>query len=164
MDNILGKDLMVFINGKALACATNHSLSIEANQIDVSCKDTGIYGASMPGKITWSIQADALVTVNEDGNLETSSATSLSYTALMDALMARKSVKVVFSTVGNAAATAADADGHVVPTGGWTPAADGYEGYAVITSIEANASDGDLCSYTVQFQGLGALSKHTANP
>ena len=96
MDNILGKDLMVFVDDKALACATSHQLSIEANQIDVSCKDTGEWGASMAGKLSWNIQCDALVTVGEDGTLESGGTNSKSYTDLMDALIARKSVKVVF--------------------------------------------------------------------
>ena len=163
MDNILGKDLMVFVDDKALACATSHQLSIEANQIDVSCKDTGEWGASMAGKLSWNIQCDALVTVGEDGTLESGGTNSKSYTDLMDALIARKSVKVVFSTVGNQPLAAADASGHVVPTDGWKSGNCGYEGHGVITSIQANANDGDICYYTVQIQGMGALSKHTTS-
>lgn len=165
MANILGKNLMVFMDGKAMACATNHTLSLEAEQIDVSSKDSGDWSSSMAGKLTWSISAEALMTVDDKGKLEASNANSQTYMTLMDALIARTPVKLIFSTVSNKPLSAADKDGNVVPAGGWKPSAtdntDGYEGFAVITSIEANASDGDLSSYSVQFQGNGALSKRT---
>lgn len=165
MENILGKDLQLFIgeNGKekAIACATSLSLQIEADTIDISCKDTGDWGASMPGKLTWSISTDALITLDADGKLAAGGTDKKAYTDMMDAMIARKSLHVIFSTLGNKPNATPDADGHVVPTGGWQDDADGYEGYGVITSIEATADNGDLATYSIDIQGVGALAKHS---
>ena len=47
-----------------------------------------------------------------------------------------------------------------VPADGWTPITSGqYKGKVIITSLEANAPDGDNATYSVSFEGTGALTK-----
>lgn len=43
----------------------------------------------------------------------------------------------------------------------WTPAAGGWMGKVLITSISASASDGEVATYDLELQGVGALKKRT---
>ena len=71
---------------------------------------------------------------------------------------------VVFSTVANASGqTAPDEDGLVVPTSGWQPKGDLYYGTASISSISLTANNGELSTYSISLNGVGALAKGKAN-
>ena len=97
----------------------------------------------------------------------------MTYSDLFDAMVARTPIDAVFGVEGNSNNTEADKLDNV-PTGGWTidPRQDAepagakrfprYEGKVIITSIELNAPNGEDSSFTVQFQGTGALKKVTA--
>lgn len=147
MANIMGENIQLFMGGKTLACATSCSVDISSDDIDVSCKDTGKWGATKRGKITWSATSDNLMVVAD-------------YTSLVDAMISGELVTLAFSTVGNAdAATTPDAEGHVVPSGGWTASGDMYVGKATISSISLSAGNGELATYSVTFNGVGALTK-----
>ena len=50
-----------------------------------------------------------------------------------------------------------------MPEAGWTLAAGAYTGKAVITSLEANAPDGDKATFSISFEGTGALAKETVS-
>ena len=69
MKNIMGERLQLWIGSgetaNTLACATSLSVNVNADSIDVSCKDTGKFGASIAGKISWDISTDCLF-VTED--------------------------------------------------------------------------------------------------
>ena len=85
------------------------------------------------------------------------------YKKLVDAMLNKTVLTLVFSTVGNFnSKTAPDVDGHVVPSGCWTTAYDMYEGKVTVSSIDLNADNGSVATYSVQFNGHGALSKQTA--
>lgn len=149
MANILGEQIQVFLSGSTLACATSCSVQISSDSIDVSCKDTAGFNASLPGKISWTINSDNLFVIGD-------------YTKLVDAMINKTVLDVVFSTVSNfTAATTPDADGHVVPAGGWTPSNDLYEGKCVVTSIDLTADNGAVATYSVTLEGKGALAKHS---
>ena len=50
-----------------------------------------------------------------------------------------------------------------VPTGGWIPSTTGtYVGNVIITALEANAPNGDNATFTASFEGVGALTKDSA--
>ena len=57
MKNYMGEELQLWIGtgetAHTLACATSLSVNVNADTIDVSCKDTGKFGASIAGKINW---------------------------------------------------------------------------------------------------------------
>lgn len=145
--NVLGEQIQVFISGKTLACATSCSVQVSSDSIDVSCKDTAGFNASIPGKISWTVTSDNLFALTD-------------YTTLMDHMLAKDTLNITFATVANfSAATAPDDEGHVVPSGGWTSSADLYGGKCVITSLELNADNGAVATYSVTFEGRGALTK-----
>lgn len=140
---ILGTDLMLFKDNKALAVATSCKLTINANVLETSSKDSGKWVSKQAAKLSWNASSENLYTVAD-------------YKELVDAMIARTEVELQFSTVSNA-----DSD-NGVPSNGWTPKADGYKGNAIITSIDMNAPDGENATYTVSFEGTGALTAVTA--
>ena len=46
--SVLGKDLMLFIDGKAIALATSCKLGLSAETIDTQSKDSGIWTEEQP--------------------------------------------------------------------------------------------------------------------
>lgn len=140
---ILGTDLMLFKGGKALGVATACKLTINANVLETSSKDSGKWVSKQAAKLSWTASSDNLYTVDD-------------YKSLVDAMIARTPVELQFSTVSNS-----DSE-NGVPSGGWSPASDGYKGSAIITSIDMNAADNENATYTVSFEGVGALTAVTA--
>lgn len=140
---VLGSDLMLFKAEKALAAATSCKLSVTAGELETSSKDSGKWTSKQAGKLSWTCSSENLFVMTD-------------YTELIDAMIARTPVEIQFSSVANA-----DSD-NGVPTEGWQSNADGYKGQAIITSIEATATDGENATYSVQMSGTGALTKVTA--
>ena len=91
-----GKDLMIFIDGKAIALATSCSLSLSADTMDAGNKDDGCWQANDAGDLSWEASTDALLSFDEDRT------TDAVYEDLFDAFVARKLVTVTFGIPGNA--------------------------------------------------------------
>lgn len=145
---VRGSDLMLFYNGKSLAFATNHQLSLSGEAKETSSKDSGQWTSKMIGKLSWSITSDNLFTETD-------------YDSMVDLWIARTPIEVIFTVKGNSETN--NEDGTVVPTGGWTPkAASGYKGKVVITGITANAPDNENATYSITLEGAGALTKIAA--
>ena len=128
-DIILGSDLMLFKGNNVIACATSCKLTLNANVLETSSKDSGKWATKQASKLSWTCSSDNLFTIED-------------YTALMDACIAREEVEIQFSTATNAKANS-----------------NGYKGSVIITSVDANASDGDNATYTVSMEGTGELNK-----
>lgn len=69
MANIIeGGDLMLFIGGKSIAFATNHSLSISAETTDTSHKDIkGGWTSSSVKTFSWEITTENLFSADGEG-------------------------------------------------------------------------------------------------
>lgn len=165
MKNLMGEQLNLWIGSgetaHTLACATSLSINVNADSIDVSCKDTGRYGATIAGKISWDVSTDCLF-VTEDA----SGGTKSNYAELMDALIAGTPLTATWSTVANydEANTAGDENGHIFSK--TKKAEDGkdlYYGQVVLTSVSLTADNGSLSTYSVQMQGKGAINKNVNN-
>lgn len=166
MKNYMGEQLQIFFGSGetavVIACATSCSVNVDADSIDVSCKDTGRFGATIPGKISWSITSDALFLIPASGD------TRMSYDKLMDKMISGEAIDVSWATVSNfdtqnSANATADADGHVFnATTKQTSAGDLYSGKAVVTSLQLTADNGALSTYSVTLSGKGKISKTTA--
>lgn len=138
---------MLFYNGKSLAFATSHQLSLSGEAKEISSKDSGEWTNKIIGKLSWSITSDNLFTETD-------------YDSMVDLWIKRTPIEVIFAVKGNTGTD--NGDGTVVPTGGWTPkAASGYKGKVVITGITANAPDNDNATYSITLEGAGALTKIT---
>lgn len=168
MKNLMGEQLNLWIGSgetaHTLACATSLSINVNADSIDVSCKDTGKFGASIAGKISWDLSTDCLFVI-EDAKGGTSGHTS-NYSELMDALIAGTPLTATWSTVANydEANTAGDENGHIFSK--TKKAEDGkdlYWGQVVLTSLSLTADNGSLSTYSVSMAGKGAINKNVNN-
>ena len=165
---MLGEQLQVFFGSgdtmNVIAAATSCAINVNADTIDVSSKDSGRYGSSIAGKISWDITSDALFFITESGD------TRYSYNKLMDSLISGEALDVSWATVSNfdtanaASDNNADEDGNVFHSGRkQTSAKDLYSGKAVVTSLQLTADNGSLSTYSVTFAGKGKITKTTAS-
>lgn len=141
-----GRDLMLFDNdGHAYAYATNHVFTLTAETSDISSKDHGIYGSSEVSRITWEITTENLYT-EED------------YDTLATAMLSGTPVNVRFGLKNEQAGDLVPADGSTaLPY--WTCGSNYYAGKAIITSLVANAANGEKATYNATFTGQGKIAK-----
>ena len=141
---IKGKDLMIFLNGKATALATSHSLELTAETSEAASKDDGAWSNATVTKKAWTATTEALV--SEDPNVD-------SFDAMYDLFDAGEPVDVISGRPSNVSD-----DG--VPEGGWTaPTQKYYKGKALITSLTRNDPNGDNSSMSISLQGVGKLER-----
>lgn len=148
---IKGSDMMLFVGGKSIAFATNHTLTISADTKETSSKDSGgKWQTSEVGTLSWTCSSE---------NLCGNSTAGIGFDELFEYMVARKPITGVFALEGdstNLEENKLDA----VPTAGWKPKAnDGYTGQMIITNLEKNAPNGDNATFKVDFTGVGALTK-----
>nr|DAV01275.1 MAG TPA: tail tube protein [Caudoviricetes sp.] len=136
--------MMLFVNGKSIAYATSHTLTISGDTQDTSNKDEGggNWSANEVSTLSWTAQSENMYSIDGAGS---------NFDDLFDIMVAKTPVTATFSKKTE---TAVD-----VPEGGWTASKPDYEGKVVITSLELNAPNGEYATYTVQFTGIGALQK-----
>lgn len=144
MSVVKGKDLMVFQKKgekyDALAAATSHTLSISANIMESSSKDSGKWGDSEAGRMEWEAGTENLYVETE-------------FDRLFDAMVAGDKLDIALDIASNANNDSGK------PDTGWLIGEGGYEGKALITALNANAPNGDNATYSATFKGCGPLSK-----
>lgn len=145
---IKGRDLMLFdSSGKSYAFATNHTLTITAETTDISSKDHGIWGASEVARYSWEITSENLFTTDN-------------YNALFDSMIGGKPITIRFGIKSQTDNTKTVADGDLE---NWTSSTTGYyEGNVYITSLVANANNGENATYSVTLTGSGKINRKTA--
>ena len=128
-----GDELMVFMNGKSIAFATSHSLSLSSNTVDI---------ASKVGKLSWEITSENLYT--DEG-----------YDTLQTAWANKTEVTLVWGKPSdyNAVGIVGTAEAWTAPTAGY------YTGKAIITSLSVNAATGDNATFSATFTGVGPFEK-----
>lgn len=150
----LGNELFVYTqdssNGEPVGTAspfaysTECTLSISADQIDTSNKQSGVWASALPGQLSWSISTSALYTnVNN-------------YSTMFAKFAAREPLFVSFGEVTDLG----DADSSMNTT--LLKSAGYYQGTAYITSLELNAGNGEVASFSVEFTGEGQLLYKTS--
>ena len=147
MSKVKGGELMLFVDGKSIAYATSHTLSISAEQQDTSNKDEGggDWASQEVSILSWTASTDNMYSEDGEGD---------NYKDLFDMMVAKEPIDAIFAKKSSNATD--------VPDGGWTPQAkSGYKGKVVITSLELNAPNGEYATFTAQFTGVGALEKIT---
>lgn len=151
MSVIKGGDLMLFVDGKSIAFATNHTISINADTKETSTKDNGgFWQVSEVGMLSWTCTSE---------NLMGDPMAGIGFDELFDIMIARKPVTGIFALEGNST-NFIDQKLGTAPTAGWTAKTDdGYTGQLIITSLEKNAPNGDNATMKVSFTGVGELKK-----
>lgn len=139
---VLGKDLMLFANSKAIALATSCKLSVSAEMIDTQSKDSGIWVEKMVKKLSWTGSSENLFSA--DANIN-------GYDVLLDLMIKHQPIDLQFGIPANAGE-------NEIPAEGWTLPPGSYSGKALISNMELNAPDGDKATFSVSLEGSGALT------
>lgn len=142
---------MLFMGGKSIAFATSHTLEISLDTREISTKDNGGKWSEVEaGILSWTMQSENLVGNPGEGK---------GYDDLVDAMIAREPVDVVFGLEGDS--TDYDAGKlDAVPSGGWKPkTSNGRKGKALITSVSLNAPNGEYATMSISMTGVGELTK-----
>ena len=145
-----GKDFMVFADGKAVALATNHQLTLNIDTTSTASKDSGLWDESEVTGFNWEASSESLGAPDEGSPVD------ISYEALMDMALAAQKVPIIAGIPKNKSTDA-------VPEGGWT-APDGstttyYKGEAIITKMDLKGQNGDNMTVSATFKGVGKLQK-----
>lgn len=140
-----GGDMMLFLNGEPIAFSTSAKLDISLKTRDIGSKDSGAWDEKAAGKLGWTASSDALM--SESGLTGTTG----EFSALYGYMFSRTKITFVFATAQGTAPTFSP-----VTTGTKTR----FEGSGFITSLSLNAPDGDNATYSVSFEGTGALTPY----
>lgn len=146
-----GRDLMLFINGKSIAFATSHSLSISQDTTETTSKDSGgKWVSAQAGKISWEMSTENLMSNDGEG---------VGFEQLFDIMTAQTPIDAVFALEKNYKTKADE-----VTKGGWVPSvpaagAPTYTGKVIITSLECSAPNEDNATFSATFTGVGPLKK-----
>lgn len=141
---VKGDELMLFMDGKSLAYATSHTLTLSTTMQDISSKDHGVFGAQIAGNRTWEISTENLYTDKY-------------FDVLYDVYLSGKPVTVVF-----AHAKDYDPVGIIDKKECWQPDTTSviyYEGKAVITNLNVTANTGEMSTLSATLTGQGALEQ-----
>lgn len=151
MSKIKGQDMMLFLDNKSIAFATNHTLELAGESTDTSNKDEGAgdWASNEVSILSWTATSDNLYSLDGEGD---------NFEDLFDIMVAKTPVDAIFAKKSQASSVVD------VPTGGWTASTSGYKGKVVITNLSLNAPNGEFATYTVQLQGVGALEKIPTTP
>ncbi len=147
-----GKNIMMFLDGTALALATNHTLNINPQIDETATKDDALGPAGDIDIVDWDVSADSVVGANADVSNE------LTYEEL---IAAQLSCAAVLGVVMDAVPDAVQDE--AVPAAGWSGGnvAASYpkrSGQAMISEIAIEASDEGFATMNVQLAGTGPLS------
>lgn len=150
MSVIKGADMMLFVDGKSIGYATNHTLSISADTKETTSKDSGgKWQTSEVGTLSWTCSSENLCSDDEAG---------IGYKELMEMIISRKQITGVFALEGSSP-DLEEGKLDEVPTEGWTAKTkSGYTGKMFITNVDLNAPNGDNATFKVDFTGVGALT------
>lgn len=146
---VRGQELMLFYNKESIAFATSHTLTVTGNTADISSKDHGAFAASTITSISWEVSSENLYTDDQ-------------YNKLFDLMVnKREPITIIFGHYSNDTelATLGIVDSEVAS---WTaPSASTvyYEGKAYLTSLTANAANGDNATFSVTLSGVGKLEQ-----
>lgn len=129
---IQGEDIILLVDDKTTLHATTHTLKVDLELKELRTKDTN-GKEKAPGDITWSVDGDGLVVVDESIEKAHSSEDVLAL------VLSKKLVDVVIKS----------------PLAGLTKM---YTGKSYITTFSLSTPAGDNASYSYSLTGSGNLS------
>lgn len=130
-DVINGTDLLLYVEGVAIAGSASHSLTLNSETRDTTNKDTAKWRTVLGGRLTWGISGSGMFAFDA----------TYGYSQLMALLIAGTVVTLKFST-------------EVAGNKHWS-------GEAIITKIDMEAPDGQNTTFSYEFVGKGALTEAT---
>lgn len=133
MSKVKGGDLMLFIDNRSVAYATNHTLEISGDTTDLTNKDEGggTWNMEELKKLSWSVSTENLFSLDGKGNI---------YSNLYDCMIMKRKIDVVFAEKVQRFDD--------VSKEGWTPKQNRYKGKVYVTSLQLNAPSGEYATFT----------------
>lgn len=145
MSKIKGGDLMLFVNGKSIAYATNHTIEISGETQQEGHKDISSDWDSIDvTKLSWTASSENLYSVDGKGRMYGDLESLMVYHTKIDLVLSMKA-PITYTEP---------------PVDGWYTQDIGYTGKAIITDLQLNAPNGEYATFTVQFTGVGPLTKY----
>lgn len=144
--DIIRGQFFLFVDEIPVAFASSASLEITTEEIDISNKMMGDWAAALPGKKSYTISSESLLT-RLDG--------AMSFDALLTKQIAGDTLSFAF---GEASIT------DKTNTGGkfsLDTAKVNYKGTVMITSLSLKSDNGQIATCSSQFKGIGALEPVT---
>lgn len=142
---VRGDDLMLFDSlGKSLAFATNHTLTLTADVMETSSKDSGKWKANQATKLSFEVSTENLYTVTN-------------YNELVTKMMNREEIEIYFAVKAD---EELNLDGLTAEKTEWNKGKAGYKGKVIISNITANANSGENATYSTTLTGTGALTAY----
>ena len=126
---IKGLEVLLSVNGEVVAGQRGASLSMSADELDITDKTTRGYKAFLVGLKEWTISCDGLVCMGDVG-----------YDALVAAFLAGDTIAVELK--------AEDKDSKLIF---------GYKGDVAIASMDFDAQYDDALTYSCELKGASAL-------
>jgi len=138
-----GTDLGVYIGGTLIAYSTSATLNINHSPRSTSNKEDGGWETAMSGYRNWDVSCDAMYAwLDPAGSAISNETLSEIFTGYIHT---RASFTLTFGTTGS---TAGDTK---------------YTGTAWLTSASLSAPNEDTATFSVSFQGSGALTQTIAS-
>ena len=139
---------MAFVDGAAIALATQHQLSISATILEDRTKDDGDAAVGEFDSYSWTLSSDSVVGTNDDVSREQTAV------MLIDKMLELQKVVTVTDAATPTTGSAPES-GWAAANGATYPASSG-EAYIESLSISAGATG--FATSSVSFKGQGALS------
>lgn len=145
MSKVKGGDLMLFVNGKSIAYATNHTLEINGETQNDGHKDvSGDWDSIDVTKLSWTASSENLYSVDGRGRMYGDLESLMIYHTKIDLVLSMKAPTTYTEP----------------PVQGWYTRDQGYTGKAIITDLQLNAPNGEYATFSIQFTGVGPLTKY----
>ena len=144
-----GKDLMLWIDGKVVALSTKCTLQVTMSTVDSATKDDGLWDRPEAGNLSWNANNESVDSADKERTND------WVYDQLFDKMVAGEPVTVTLGIPTNK-------NNEGVPEAGWTMPSGAYDGKALITGLDRDASKGSNGSVSVSLQGHGGLKRLNA--
>lgn len=142
--DIVRGQLFLFLGDNPVAFASSCSLEISIEEIDISNKMMGDWAASLPGKKSFTISSESLLTRLQG---------STSYDELLKHVDSGETFQFV---VGEATVTNKTNTGGEFALDADKPS---YKGEVMLTSLSLKSDNGQIATCSASFKGVGALQK-----
>lgn len=142
---IYGDRLELTFNGKPIAFGKGCQLEVSAETLDTSNKMSGDWMEYLVGKLSFTVSTNALLTYSDTAEVP-ELASVAKYGDLLATFVKRNPIDFSLSKITK------------VEGGGFTKDFDLVSGKVIITSLSADAPDGQITTCSVNLQGTGELT------
>ena len=157
----LAKEFIIKVNGMVIARATDFSLSLDRQVVDVTSFDSAGWVEKISDNKDWNLSFSGLVTRtygNGEGGTGLGSGT---FNNLFDLWVSATGDYPVTVGIGHAQSAVAATGGTGASAVAAIPSGDWFDGGGILVSLNPQGSVGDKMTYSGTIEGAGELSRGT---